>query len=245
MGVIAADWAPSRRKHHPGGPPGRPGRSGRDGSVIDSEKLARAIETAAAIAVRGLPRSKDGEPGRVDSAAIAAFIEARLAQEVAKLPRPAPSPPPVIRAIKGDTGPSLFEVWLSAGHEGNEDDFFDWLVAEILGAIKEEIIPKLTPDIRIMRGGGGIGPKGDKGDPGDGGSGATYSRDFTQADLTAGILDVDHDLGGHLTAFEIYDDTGEAILPDNATHVDDNHIAIDLSSLTPISGTWTFKGAAT
>lgn len=66
-----------------------------------------------------------------------------------------------------------------------------------------------------------------------------FEKTFTQADLSvAGILPVNHGLSTYPSGVAVYDNTGEEINPDRVEVLTNSTIAIDLSSYSPISGTW-------
>lgn len=73
--------------------------------------------------------------------------------------------------------------------------------------------------------------------PAGGGSGF-FSTNFTDGNLTANILIVDHNLIVAYPAVVVYDDSENIIIPDDVTFVDVNRITIDLTSFTPLSSTW-------
>ena len=64
---------------------------------------------------------------------------------------------------------------------------------------------------------------------------------FTNADLTAGVLTVTHNLGVNVVCWSLADDANEAVLPDNIGFTDANSLSVDLSSFGAITGTWTFR----
>lgn len=64
----------------------------------------------------------------------------------------------------------------------------------------------------------------------------TYS--FDDGYLVTGILTVEHDLNNKYVITEIYNNTDQKILPDNLELIDENSLEVDLSSFTPITGTW-------
>lgn len=83
-----------------------------------------------------------------------------------------------------------------------------------------------------------VGKPGPAGAPGS--SGASYERTFTQADLSiAGLLPVTHGLDSFPSGVHIWDESGESIGPDRVEVLTADAIALDLSSFTPLQGTWT------
>ena len=64
-----------------------------------------------------------------------------------------------------------------------------------------------------------------------------YSRTFTNADLTAGILSVTHSLGTKLVSVTVYDNESKQITPE-ITLIDVNSLIVDLSPWGTITGTW-------
>ena len=65
-----------------------------------------------------------------------------------------------------------------------------------------------------------------------------YNVPFTSADLAAGILTANHNLGSKYVVPIIYDNTGKVIEPDEFIAVTLNQMTIDLSSYGAITGTW-------
>lgn len=88
-----------------------------------------------------------------------------------------------------------------------------------------------------------IGPTGPTGPLGDG---LTYS--FTNSDLVAGKLTINHNLNNRFVIVEIYDNLYKKNEPDFVTLIDINNVEVDLSSYGSISGTWNagiYLGAST
>ena len=79
-------------------------------------------------------------------------------------------------------------------------------------------------------------------DIGGGGGGTpgigTFRQTFSSADLAGGVLNVNHNLGFKFNVIEVWDETDQRILPDFETALDTNNIAVNLSSYSPISGSW-------
>jgi hypothetical protein len=71
-----------------------------------------------------------------------------------------------------------------------------------------------------------------------GGAGSSFVATFTNADLAANVLTVTHNLGVQYAAITVWDNNGRAVLPTEVTATSVNACAIDLSGLTPLTGTW-------
>jgi hypothetical protein len=65
-----------------------------------------------------------------------------------------------------------------------------------------------------------------------------YLSSFTNANLTAGILTVTHNLGVQYGSVTIVDNTGKEILPDDVTFTSTTALAVDLTSYGTLTGTW-------
>jgi len=74
-----------------------------------------------------------------------------------------------------------------------------------------------------------------------GGAGASYNVAITNADLVAGIFTAPHNLGSRYPLVIIYDSAFKAVVPDEIQSVDVNTVTIDLSSFSPLVGTWNIK----
>ncbi len=61
---------------------------------------------------------------------------------------------------------------------------------------------------------------------------------FVDADLTAGVLTLNHALVSQYCLVQIYDNNNKQVLPDEITLTDANNSAIDLSSMGTLTGTW-------
>lgn len=70
------------------------------------------------------------------------------------------------------------------------------------------------------------------------GSGGSYSTTFTNGDLVAGVLTVTHSLNQRPVNVQIYTDIFSQIIPDSIVLNTVNTAQIDLSSFTPLTGTW-------
>lgn len=72
---------------------------------------------------------------------------------------------------------------------------------------------------------------------------AGFSGTFTNANLTAGVLTIRHNLGltsPHAILIAIFDNTNKQIIPDDITGAT-NTVAIDLSSYGTLSGVWGYR----
>jgi hypothetical protein len=65
-----------------------------------------------------------------------------------------------------------------------------------------------------------------------------YTTVFTNANLVAGILTVNHALNGMCLHVSVIDSLGKRIIPTNVTDITANSINVDLTGFAPISGTW-------
>lgn len=65
-----------------------------------------------------------------------------------------------------------------------------------------------------------------------------YLNYFTDGDLNAGILTIDHDLNSYYPNLILYNDYNKVILPDEVVYLDVNTVSVDLSSYIPLTGTW-------
>jgi hypothetical protein len=63
---------------------------------------------------------------------------------------------------------------------------------------------------------------------------------FTDADLVAGILTYEHNLGKKYVSVVIFDDADKVVIPDEVIPQDINSVNVDLSGLT-VTGTWTIR----
>jgi hypothetical protein len=68
--------------------------------------------------------------------------------------------------------------------------------------------------------------------------GITYSTTFTNTSLVAGILTVTHNLNKSPVLVQVYNNSGNQILPDQITIVTVNQITIDLNSFVPLIDIW-------
>jgi hypothetical protein len=69
-------------------------------------------------------------------------------------------------------------------------------------------------------------------------SSGAYTQTFTDGDLTAGVLTVNHALNQDILIVAVTDNTGNIIVPDEVTFTDADNADIDLSSYGTITGTW-------
>ena len=66
-----------------------------------------------------------------------------------------------------------------------------------------------------------------------------YSRTFTAANTTAGVIMITHDLGQKVVNIVVADNTDKVIIPDNVTFSSTTALSLDLSSYyAAMSGTW-------
>jgi hypothetical protein len=70
------------------------------------------------------------------------------------------------------------------------------------------------------------------------GTGGSFTTSFVEADLTAGVVSFLHSLGNQFNVVQVYDENNQVILPDEITATDENNTEIDLTSFSPITGTW-------
>ena len=61
---------------------------------------------------------------------------------------------------------------------------------------------------------------------------------FTNADISSGIMTVNHMLGTKYNSVGIYDENDNLVIPDNVTLVDTDSLDVDLTSYGTIVGTW-------
>ncbi len=76
------------------------------------------------------------------------------------------------------------------------------------------------------------------GTPGSDGFARRHLASFVDGDLAASILTVNHNLGNRYVTIAIYDDSEDLITPGTISTINSNSLSVDLSSFTPISGTW-------
>ncbi len=67
---------------------------------------------------------------------------------------------------------------------------------------------------------------------------ASYRRSFVNADLVGNILTVSHNLGEKYVHATVWSDLDRIMIPDITMAVDSNTLTLDLSSFTPLPGTW-------
>lgn len=65
-----------------------------------------------------------------------------------------------------------------------------------------------------------------------------YTKSFTNANLSSGILSVAHDLSSEYVLVQVYNSSLNMIQPDFVQLVDSNDLTVNLSSFGTISGTW-------
>jgi len=66
----------------------------------------------------------------------------------------------------------------------------------------------------------------------------SYRTSFVNADLTAGVLTVNHALSEKFVTVQVFDNSDNLVLPDETTLTDANNSSVDLSSWGTITGTW-------
>jgi len=69
-------------------------------------------------------------------------------------------------------------------------------------------------------------------------SSTAYFKAFTNADLVSGVLTLQHNFGHKYGVFQLFDENDEKVDPDSIQPIDSNNVQFDLSSFSPISGTW-------
>jgi hypothetical protein len=66
----------------------------------------------------------------------------------------------------------------------------------------------------------------------------SFYQSFTNADLTAGVLTVAHNLGHKYATIQVFNNSDKMVMPDDITLTDANNASIDLTSFGTITGTW-------
>jgi len=85
----------------------------------------------------------------------------------------------------------------------------------------------------------GVGLSGWSGKSGwSGAQAVTYGTTFDNADLTAGVLTVTHNLSNQYNVVVIVDNNNKTVVPDEITHTSTSACSVDLSSYGTITGTW-------
>lgn len=69
-------------------------------------------------------------------------------------------------------------------------------------------------------------------------TGLVYRLSFTQANISAGILTVNHNLGQKIVFVQVNNQLSRLITPDVVTLTNANSLAIELTSFLPLAGTW-------
>jgi len=64
---------------------------------------------------------------------------------------------------------------------------------------------------------------------------ADYENDFTDSDLTSGVLTVTHSLNDEYVVVVVWDNNKQIVIPDNVTATDANTVSIDLSGYGTLS----------
>jgi len=70
------------------------------------------------------------------------------------------------------------------------------------------------------------------------GDNSFYSNSFDELDLSSGLITFTHNFGNQFNIVQVYDENNQLIIPDEITSTDENNTQIDLSSFSPLSGTW-------
>lgn len=65
-----------------------------------------------------------------------------------------------------------------------------------------------------------------------------FAQNFTDSNLSSGTLTVKHNLDVNAIEVHVYDSSGNSLDPDLITKTDADTVTINLSSFSPISGTW-------
>jgi len=73
---------------------------------------------------------------------------------------------------------------------------------------------------------------------GGGGGNSAYGLNFTNGNLTAGVLTVNHNLNSQYVNVTVFDNTDVQIIPDSVTATSTNASAVDLTSFGTLAGTW-------
>ena len=82
---------------------------------------------------------------------------------------------------------------------------------------------------------------GGSGGGGVGGGGNSYTNSFVNADLTSGVLAVNHSLNTDVVHVTVYNGSNAQVTPDEITLTDADNISVDLTSFGVIVGTWNVK----
>lgn len=69
-------------------------------------------------------------------------------------------------------------------------------------------------------------------------TGLVYRRTFSTANLVAGVLTVNHNLGNAIVLVQVSNNSNQVITPDSITLTSNTNCIIDLSSFLPLVGTW-------
>jgi hypothetical protein len=67
---------------------------------------------------------------------------------------------------------------------------------------------------------------------------AVYRQGFVNADLTAGVLTVVHNLGQQFVIVQISNNVNQVVMPDLVVLLNSTTVTVDVSSYGAISGTW-------
>jgi len=66
----------------------------------------------------------------------------------------------------------------------------------------------------------------------------THESQFTDGDLSSGVLNIAHSLNSNYVSVLIYDNSAKLVVPDEVTITDANNVAVNLTSFGAIAGTW-------
>lgn len=69
----------------------------------------------------------------------------------------------------------------------------------------------------------------------------SYFFTFTNANLTAGVLSVNHNLNNQYPTWTLADNSNQHIVPDNINYVDANNLQVNLSNYGAITGTYSLE----
>ena len=141
----------------------------------------------------------------------------------------------IVKLFNGD--PSGAGVELSTTYHGGSAGEPSWIFSYsngILTISDDEASHFNTLDLWIV----GYRYIGETGGTSSGGGG--FDMTFVQADLTAGILSVPHNLDAinSVIHISIRDENNNKIFADNVNFIDSNNLEVDLTAFTDILGTW-------
>lgn len=76
------------------------------------------------------------------------------------------------------------------------------------------------------------------------GAASSYTRTFTNSDLSTGVLTVTHSLNQKVVVIQVYDNNDKMIIPDEVTLSSTSALTVDLTSYSTLTGTWNLRVAA-